>query len=76
MKLPTREQLVKRRQIVIADAQMKLECADWHGLQDCGSDLREIDAKIAMLDEMRQAARDNRGFQSAFEEAFGANSLA
>ena len=38
MKLPTRDQLVKRRAIVIADAQMKLECADWHGCADACMD--------------------------------------
>ena len=55
MKLPTREQLVKRRQIVIADAQMKFEIADWHGMCDAGMDLREIDAQIALLDQLREA---------------------
>ena len=57
MKIPTREQLVKRRAIVIADAQMKLEIADWHGMQDCGSDLREIDAMIAVLDILREEGK-------------------
>lgn len=55
MTLPTREQLVKRRGIVIADAQMKLECADWHGCADACMDLREIDAKIELLDQLRES---------------------
>lgn len=54
MALPTREQLVKRRGIVIADAQMKLECADWHGCADACMDLREIDAKIELWDTLRE----------------------
>lgn len=54
MKLPTRDQLVKRRAIVIADAQMKLECADWHGCADACMDLREIDARITLFDELRE----------------------
>lgn len=53
MKLPTRDQLVKRRAIVIADGQMKLECGDWHGCADAMMDLREIDAKLALFDELR-----------------------
>ena len=57
MKLPTRDQLVKRRAIVIADAQMKLECADWHGCADACMDLREIDARITLFDELREDAR-------------------
>ena len=56
MKLPTRDQLVKRRAIVIADAQMKLECADWHGCADACMDLREIDARITLFDEIRAIA--------------------
>lgn len=56
MKLPTREQLVKRRQIVIADAQMKLEIADWHGCADACMDLREIDAMIVLMDQIHEDA--------------------
>lgn len=55
MKIPTRDQLVKRRSIVIADAQMKLECADWHGCADACMDLREIDAKIELFDQLRES---------------------
>lgn len=49
MKLPTREQLEKRRTIVIADAQSKLEAEDWHGCADAMMDLREIDAMLTVL---------------------------
>ena len=49
MKLPTREQLEKRRLTTIADLFAKAEAEDWHGVQDCGSDLREIDAMLAIL---------------------------
>ena len=52
--MTTREQLVKRRGIVIADAQMKLECADWHGCADACMDLREIDAQITLFDVFRE----------------------
>lgn len=50
MKLPTRDQLVKRRATTLADMQSKMEAEDWHGVQDCGSGLREIDAMLAVLD--------------------------
>ena len=46
MKLPTREQLVKRRQIVIADLLSKVEADDMHGVADCAMDCREIDAML------------------------------
>ncbi len=49
MKLPTLEQLVKRRLVVLADLIAKVEAEDWHGVQDCGSDLREIDAMLLVL---------------------------
>lgn len=49
MKIPTREQLTKRRAIIIADLLAKVDAEDWHGVQDCGSDLREIDAMLALL---------------------------
>lgn len=55
MKLPTRDQLVKRRAIVIADAQMKLECGDYHGCADACMDLREIEAMITLFDQLREA---------------------
>ena len=57
MKLPTREQLEKRRAIVIADAQMKLECGDYHGTADCCMDLREIEAQVILLDTLREAGK-------------------
>ena len=57
MKIPTREQLVKRRAIVIADAQIKFEIADWHGVADAMMDLREIDAMISLLDLLREEGK-------------------
>lgn len=49
MKLPTRDQLLKRKQTTIADMQSKMEAEDWHGVMDCAADLREIDAMLAVL---------------------------
>ncbi len=50
MKLPTREQLEKRRTTTLADMQSKMDAEDFHGVQDCGSDLREIDAMLNMIE--------------------------
>ncbi len=49
MKIPDLVSLEKRRVIVIADLLAKVEAEDWHGVQDCGSDLREIDAQLLVL---------------------------
>lgn len=49
MKLPTRDQLVKRRDTTLADAQSKLDAEDFHGCADAMMDLREIDAALNLL---------------------------
>ena len=54
MKLPTREQLEKRRDVVIADAKMKLDVGDYHGCADACMDLREIEACITLFDVLRE----------------------
>lgn len=55
MKLPTLEQLEKRRTVIIADMLAKIDAEDWHGSQDCGSDLREIDAMLNLLRAQKAA---------------------
>jgi hypothetical protein len=49
MRILTPEALRKRKLIIIADLQSKTEAEDWHGVQDCASDIREIDAQLAIL---------------------------
>ena len=49
MKILTADSLSKRRTITIADLLIKAENEDWHGVQDCASDIREIDAQLEML---------------------------
>ena len=46
---PTINQLIARREQLISYLKMKVEEEDWHGIQDAGSDLREIDAKLSMI---------------------------
>ena len=45
----TIDQLIARRVKLIEYMKMKIEEEDWHGVQDAGSDLREIDAKLSMI---------------------------
>jgi hypothetical protein len=48
--------LRKRREIIIADLLSKVDVADWHGVQDCASDLREIEAVLKILEPLEQSA--------------------
>lgn len=50
MTLPTRDQLVKRRGIVLLDMAAKMEAEDFHGVADCAMDAREIDAMLRVID--------------------------
>jgi hypothetical protein len=49
VKVITTEFLLKRRTVIIADLLSKVEAEDWHGVQDCASDIREIDAQLDVL---------------------------
>ena len=55
MKQLTREALARRRTITISDLLAKAENEDWHGVQDCASDIREIESQLAILDSMSSA---------------------
>lgn len=72
MKLPTREQLEKRRTTTIADLQSKMEAEDWHGVADAAMDLREIDVALKYtrpVSESEQRIRDfNRELDAAYPE--------
>ena len=51
---PTRREariafLERKREATKADLLMKYEDADWHGVQDCGSDLRDIESELKGL---------------------------
>jgi len=43
------EVLIKRRETYIAYLKDRTDAEDWHGVQDAGSDLREIDVEIRMV---------------------------
>lgn len=41
--------LEDRRKLLVKYATDRLEAEDWHGLQDAGSDLRELDTELRVL---------------------------
>lgn len=49
MKPITRDFLEKRKAIIVQDLLSKVEAEDWHGVQDCASDIREIEAQIPLV---------------------------
>ena len=48
--LSPHEHLIKQKAVMIAYLTMKFEIGDWHGVQDAASDIREIVAKLDLLD--------------------------
>jgi len=42
-------ELASQKVALIAYCRSKLEAGDWHAVQDAGSDIREIDAKLELL---------------------------
>lgn len=70
MKLPTREQLEKRRVIVIADLLSKVEADDFHGVADCAMDCREIDAMLKTIDVFMDPLTPKAPFQDNHEHLF------
>ena len=45
-----RIQLSASRAVYVDYIRDRMQAEDWHGCQDAGSDLREIDAKLEVLD--------------------------
>lgn len=41
--------LERKREATKADLLLKFEDADWHGVQDCASDIRDVEAEIKGL---------------------------
>jgi hypothetical protein len=42
--------LFDNREILLDYLKMKIEDEDWHGVQDCASDLRDVDSELKGLD--------------------------
>ena len=47
----TRRQLLNKRQILINYLLMKVDDDDFHAVGDAAVDIRELDAKLSVLDE-------------------------
>lgn len=59
-RMPTKENLMKRRLITIGDLCAKAENEDWHGAADAAMDLREIDAQLELLELQAQDPQDSQ----------------
>ncbi len=45
-------ELLEQKAQLIAYLASKLKAGDWHAIQDSASDIREIDAKLELLNEL------------------------
>jgi hypothetical protein len=48
--------LIDQKVALIATLQGKIKSGDWHFVQDVASDIRELDAKLELLDEQAVAS--------------------
>ncbi len=46
------DDLLKRREGLVAYLQLKVDDRDWHGVADAAMDIREVEAQIACLDRV------------------------
>jgi hypothetical protein len=49
-----------QREIMIKYLEVKLSNEDWHGVQDAGSDLRDIDSEIKALSFVCSLVRESQ----------------
>ncbi len=49
-----KEDLVEQKAALVAYLLNKVKAGDWHAVQDAGSDIREIEAKLELLKELEQ----------------------
>ena len=50
----TIDELVEQHKVLVAYLKSKIAVADWHGGQDSCSDLREIEAQLAILRDLEK----------------------
>jgi len=50
-----RGRLESQRAALIAYLTAKVSASDWHAVQDAGSDIREIDAQLDLLDDLTES---------------------
>lgn len=49
----TRQELIERREQLVAYLQTKTKARDWHGVADAAMDLREVDAQLEVMNLAR-----------------------
>ncbi len=49
-----KDDLVEQKAALVAYLLSKVKAQDWHAVQDAGSDIRELDAKLELLRELEQ----------------------
>jgi hypothetical protein len=54
----TRAELSEQRAQLIAYLHAKLKACDWHAVQDAASDIREIVAKLELLEDLDRRVED------------------
>ena len=54
MKIPTADFLIQRKAVILSDLKFKVDAEDWHGVQDCASDIREIEAQLEVLPAVKE----------------------
>lgn len=47
----TKNELQAEKMILITYLKLKLEIEDWHGVADAAMDIREVEAKLSMLEK-------------------------
>jgi len=53
MKQQSLDFLTQRKAVILADLKFKTQAEDWHGVADCAMDLREVEARMEMLPDLR-----------------------
>ena len=51
----TRGRLEGQRSALIAYLRSKLDASDWHAVQDAGSDIREIESQLDLLEDLAES---------------------
>lgn len=46
------EELIEQKAALVAYLLSKVKVGDWHAVQDAGSDIREIEAKLELLSRL------------------------
>jgi hypothetical protein len=79
MKMNNLQTLHSFKKCLVEYLKLKVEQEDWHGVSDAANDIREVDAKIATLKEVKEenqrayVTKSSLVVQGLGEEPFSAN---